>query len=60
MTTLQEQYINELLDPRSAKSPRENAAADEIRRLRKLLGIDKAPEPESKPTAHSAPQKKRE
>jgi hypothetical protein len=37
--TLQEKYIRELLDPRSALSPREVAAAEEIRALRAKLGI---------------------
>ncbi len=32
--TLQEKYIRELLDPRSALTPRENAAAGEILLLR--------------------------
>ena len=37
--TLQEQYINELFDPRSALSPREVAAREEIASLRaKLTG----------------------
>lgn len=35
--TLQEQLINELLDPRSSLSPRENAAAEEIRWLRSQI-----------------------
>ena len=37
--TLQEQYIRELLDPRSALSPREVAAREEILKLRAQLGI---------------------
>jgi hypothetical protein len=35
--TLQEKLINELLDPRSSLSPRENAAAEEIRWLRSQI-----------------------
>jgi len=37
--TLQEKYIRELLDPRSALSPREVAAREEILLLRAQLGI---------------------
>lgn len=37
MATLQEQYINELFDPRSALSPREVAAREEIATLRAKL-----------------------
>ena len=37
MATLQEQYINELFDPRSSLSPREVAAREEIAALRKQL-----------------------
>ena len=37
--TLQEQYLRELFDPRSALSPREVAAREEIRMLYAKLGI---------------------
>lgn len=39
--TLQEKYIRELLDPRSALTPREVAAAEEIKLLRSQLQPDK-------------------
>lgn len=48
----QEQLITELLDPRTAKSARENAAAEEIKWLRsKVKGVkeswnDTSPTPE--------------
>ncbi len=35
--TLQERYMRELFDPRSALSPREVAAREEIRNLREQL-----------------------
>lgn len=35
--SLQETYVEQLLDPRSALTPRENAAADEIRWLRSQI-----------------------
>jgi len=37
MSELQEKYITELLDPRTAKTPRENAAAEEIKWLRSMI-----------------------
>lgn len=40
--TLQERYIRELLDPRSALSPREVAAREEIISLRAQLQPQKA------------------
>lgn len=40
--TLQEKLIAELFDPRNSLSPREHAAAEEIRALRAQLGL-KAP-----------------
>jgi hypothetical protein len=42
METLHEKLIAELLDPRSALSPREIAAANEIRSLREKLTEQKA------------------
>ena len=53
--TLQEKLITELLDPRSALSPREVAAAEEIRWLRsQIRGIRESwnteiPEPQKAP-----------
>jgi hypothetical protein len=37
--TLQERYIRELLDPRTAMTPREVAAREEILLLRRLLDV---------------------
>ena len=42
MDNLHDQLIAELLDPRTALTPRENAAANEIRALRKQLTDKKA------------------
>lgn len=39
--TLQERYLRELFDPRSALSPREVAAREEILALRAKLGMTK-------------------
>lgn len=46
--TLQEKYIEELLDPRSALSPREVAAAEEIKELRRQLAQKQTRKPSKK------------
>ena len=43
--TLQEKYIDELLDPRTALTPREVAAAEEIKALRAQLEQKKTRKP---------------
>lgn len=46
--TLQQQYLDELLDPRSALSPREVAAREEILALREQLKEKHAKRPAKK------------